>query len=51
MADKAKEDKIDNFIRITDVDRDRARFYLESSGWNLEVRFKLKLHSMRGFGS
>jgi len=37
MADKAKQDKIDNFVKITDVDEDRAKFYLESSGWNLEV--------------
>jgi hypothetical protein len=37
MADKAKQDMIDNFIKITAVDQDRARFYLESSAWNLEV--------------
>ncbi|XP_060564960.1 NSFL1 cofactor p47-like [Ruditapes philippinarum] len=37
MADKAKQDMIDNFIKITAVDQDRARFYLESSAWNLEL--------------
>ncbi|XP_045175339.2 NSFL1 cofactor p47-like [Mercenaria mercenaria] len=37
MADKAKQDMIENFIKITGVDQDRARFYLESSAWNLEL--------------
>ena len=37
IMDRSKEDLIDNFINITGVTNDRARFYLESSAWNLEV--------------
>ena len=38
--DRSKEDLIDNFVNITGVTNDRARFYLESSAWNLEVNFQ-----------
>ncbi|KAL4224590.1 NSFL1 cofactor p47 [Mactra antiquata] len=37
MADKAKQDLIENFVKITGVNNDRARFYLESAAWNLEL--------------
>lgn len=28
-----------DFVNITAVDEERAKFYLESSNWQLEVRF------------
>ena len=34
MADQTK---IDQFINLTGVDADRARFYIESAGGNVEV--------------
>jgi len=37
MADKAKQEMIDNFVGVTGVDKSRAQFYLESAAWNLEV--------------
>ena len=47
MSDKAKEDMIDNFVNITSVDKDRARFYLESSAWNLEVHIGLLFYDLK----
>ena len=39
MDDAANQSElIASFTNITGVDADRARFYLESSGWNLDVR-------------
>ena len=37
MADK--EGLVAQFMAITGVDTDRATFYLESAGWNLDVSF------------
>lgn len=37
MDDNAKSEVLANFASLTGVDEDRARFYLESSNWNLEV--------------
>ena len=34
----AQEDSVREFIAITDVDGERARFFLESAGWDLQVR-------------
>ena len=36
MADQ-KESIIQQFVGVTGIDHDRARFYLESASWNLEV--------------
>ena len=34
----SQEDSVREFIDITDVDGERARFFLESAGWDLQVR-------------
>ena len=39
MADK--EGLVAQFMAITGVDTERATFYLESAGWNLDVRLYL----------
>ena len=33
-----REEQIQQFVGITGVDTDRAKFYLESAAWNIEVR-------------
>ena len=35
--DNIQQEKVDQFKNVTGVATDRARFYLESSGWNVEV--------------
>lgn len=35
----SQEDSVREFVAVTDVDEERARFFLESAGWNLQVRF------------
>lgn len=35
MADN--DEKLTQFITVTGIDEERARFYLESSAWQLEV--------------
>ncbi|XP_078332397.1 NSFL1 cofactor p47-like [Crassostrea virginica] len=37
MADNSQREKIEQFTNLTGVDADRAKFYLESSGWNIEL--------------
>lgn len=38
MADEAERNRlVAEFSGVTDVDAERAQFYLESSGWNLHV--------------
>lgn len=37
MADNSQREKIEQFTNLTGVEADRAKFYLESSGWNIEV--------------
>jgi hypothetical protein len=37
MADAEKRDKIDQFKTLTGVNEERARFYLESALWQLDV--------------
>lgn len=33
----SQEESIREFVAVTDVDEERARFFLESAGWNLQV--------------
>lgn len=33
----SQEESVREFVAVTDVDEDRARFFLESAGWNLQV--------------
>lgn len=35
----SQEESVREFVAVTDVDEERARFFLESAGWNLQVRF------------
>lgn len=38
MADEGERSRlVAEFAGVTDVDTERAQFYLESSGWNLNV--------------
>lgn len=38
MADEAERSRlVVEFSGVTDTDAERARFYLESSGWDLHV--------------
>lgn len=37
MDDNAKSEVLANFASLTGVDEDRAKFYLESANWNLEL--------------
>ena len=39
MSDAEKSSLIAEFSAVTGVDADRARFYLESAQWKLDVRF------------
>lgn len=34
----SQEEAVREFVAVTDVDEERARFFLESAGWNLQVR-------------
>lgn len=34
----SQEESVREFVAVTDVDEERARFFLESAGWNLQVR-------------
>ncbi|XP_019722458.1 NSFL1 cofactor p47 isoform X1 [Hippocampus comes] len=33
----SQEDSVREFVAVTDVDEERARFFLESAGWNLQL--------------
>lgn len=33
----SQEESVKEFVAVTDVDEERARFFLESAGWNLQV--------------
>lgn len=33
----SQEESVREFVAVTDVDEERARFFLESAGWNLQV--------------
>jgi hypothetical protein len=44
MADKSPEERaamVKQFGDVTGVDEERARFYLEASGWELQVGTKI----------
>lgn len=34
----SQEESVRDFVAVTDVDEERARFFLESAGWDLQVR-------------
>lgn len=34
----SQEESVREFVAVTDVDEERARFFLDSAGWNLQVR-------------
>ncbi len=38
----ANDELVVNFREVTGIDEQRARFYLESSGWQLEVLRQIK---------
>lgn len=38
----SNEELVANFREVTGIDEQRARFYLESSGWQLEVTHVMK---------
>lgn len=42
-----QEEKLTQFIAITGANEDRAKFYLESSAWQVEVSFinKYRFHT------
>lgn len=33
-----RDEAVREFVAVTDVDEERARFFLESAGWDLQVR-------------
>ena len=37
MASGNEDQMIANFTEVTGIDTERGRFYLEASGWNLDV--------------
>lgn len=36
----SQEQSVKEFVAVTGVDEERARFFLESAGWSLHVRFR-----------
>lgn len=42
MSDSEQNNKINDFAGITNVDQERAKFYLESAAWNLDVMIEKK---------
>lgn len=38
-----QEEAVREFVAVTDVDEERARFFLESAGWDLQVRNNLRI--------
>lgn len=43
MADEERNRMVAEFSGVTDADAERAKFYLESSGWDLHVSNKADL--------
>ena len=39
MSGENRDELVADFTTVTGVDADRAKFYLEASGWNLDVGF------------
>lgn len=44
MADNSNDQKIQQFMTVTGVDEERAKFYVESSAGHLEVRNYILLY-------
>lgn len=40
----SQEQSVREFVAVTGVDEERARFFLESAGWSLHVRFLVLSH-------
>lgn len=40
----SQEQSVREFVAVTGVDEERARFFLESAGWSLHVRFFVLSH-------
>jgi len=40
MSEPEQINKVNEFAGITNVDQERARFYLESAAWNMDVIVK-----------
>lgn len=43
MSESEQNSKINEFAGITNVDLERAKFYLESAAWNMDVMKKKDL--------
>lgn len=39
MSDSLHDEILSDFRAVTNVAEDRAKFYLESANWNLQVRY------------
>lgn len=37
MSDSEQSNKVNEFVGITNVDTERAKFYLEMAAWNMDV--------------
>lgn len=40
MSESEQSDKVNEFAGITNVDSERAKFYLESAAWSMDVKKK-----------
>lgn len=40
MSESEQSKKVNDFAGITNVDSERAKFYLESAAWNMDVMKK-----------
>lgn len=45
--DPGQESLVEQFIKVTEVDRDRAKFFLESSSWDLEVFIYIFIYTVQ----
>jgi len=41
MSESEQSNKVNEFASITDIDAERAKFYLESAAWNMDVMKKI----------
>lgn len=37
MSESEQSNKVNEFVGITNVDTERAKFYLEMAGWSMDV--------------
>lgn len=44
MSDSNHSEILSEFRAVTNVAEDRAKFYLESANWDLQVRTHLRMH-------